>query len=95
MEEITKLWFLDKVLYYHRVLPGSQGNDPKKARTGKISFTIARYNAFTRRQGTDIPNLKRVEISRLLIKALFDSVLLRDKKRIIKLVKMLMNLFFP
>ena len=94
MEEITKLLFLDKVLYHHRVLPGSQGHDPKKARIGKISFTIARYNAFTRRQGTDIPNLKRIEITELLMKALFDSVLLRDKKRIVKLVKMLMNLFY-
>ncbi len=92
MEEITKLLFLDKVLYHHRVLPGSQGNDPKKFRIGKVSFTIARYNAFVRRQGTDIPNLNRIEMAGLLIKALIDSVLLRDRKRIVKLVKMLINL---
>ena len=95
MEEITKLFFLDKVLYHHRVLTGSQGNDPRKARIGKVSFTIARYKAFRRRQRTNIPNLKRIEITGLLMKALFDSVLLRDKNRIVKLLKMLITAFYP
>ena len=94
MEEITKLLFLDKVLYHYRILPRSQGNDPKKARIGKVSLTIARYNAFIRRQGTEIPSLKRIKLFVLLIKAAFDCVLLRDNKRILKLARMMINLFY-
>jgi glycosyltransferase involved in cell wall biosynthesis len=81
MEEITDLFFLDKVLYYYRVLPTSQSHDFRKAKIGRISHILARYYAYRRRRNLDIVNLKRRQIARELLTALRVCVQARDIKR--------------
>ena len=63
MEEVTKLLFVDKILYKQRVLPHSQGHHPQKKQIGLASFVLAKYKAFKRRLNTNIPNLTRNEMS--------------------------------
>ena len=63
MEEVTKLLFVDKILYKQRVLPHSQGHYPQKKQIGVASFVLAKYKAFKRRLNTNIPNLTRIEMS--------------------------------
>ncbi len=65
MEEVTCFKFIDKPLYKQRILPDSQSNNPKKRLTGRISDIEAKYNAYKRRIGTDIPNLSCREMSSL------------------------------
>ncbi len=62
MEEVTKLLFIDKILYKHRVLPNSQSHEPRKHQTGIISFSLAKYKAYKRRLNTNIPNLTKKEM---------------------------------
>lgn len=63
MEEVSKLLFIDKVLYKHRILSTSQSHDPKKTIIGLISNIYANFLAYNRRLNTDIPNLSRNEMS--------------------------------
>ncbi len=69
MEEVTKLLFIDKILYKHRVLPDSQSHEPKKKQVGRVSFILAKYKAYKRRINTNIPNLTREEMSSELFNA--------------------------
>ena len=63
MEEVTDVKFVDKPLYMHRVVLGGQSNDPKKKPIGNLFHIIAKYDAFCRRLGTQIPNLTDKEMS--------------------------------
>lgn len=63
MEEITKLLFIDKPLYFYRTLESSQGHHPIKSTIGQISHIIAKYNAYKRRLNLNIPTLTSKEIS--------------------------------
>lgn len=71
LEEVTKLYFIDKVLYKYRVLPNSQGNDPRKALLGKIYFMLIKFNAYKRRLGGDVPNLTRSEMTKELLRGVY------------------------
>lgn len=62
MEEVTHLFFIDKVLYKHRVLPYSQTHDPVKYRIAFESFAVAKYNAYKRRLYSDVPNITKWEM---------------------------------
>jgi len=55
--------FVDKILYKHRVLSDSISNDPKKKLLGHLLLIKAKYDAFCRRSGTQIPNLTKKEMS--------------------------------
>ena len=66
MEEVTKLLFVNEVLYKYRVHPDSQSHDPADSKQGIIHFYLARYNAYMRRLGSNIPNLNRWEMIRIL-----------------------------
>ena len=62
MEEVTKLHFVDKILYKYRILPDSQSHSPTKLEIGQSSNALAKYNAYQRRLHTNIPNLTKREI---------------------------------
>ena len=64
MEEVTKLLFLDKVLYMHRILPDSQTHKPERYKISYKSFILAKTKAWIRRLNTNIPNLTKREIYR-------------------------------
>ena len=63
LEEVTKLFFINKVLYYYRISKDSQFQDKDKRKVNSISHTLAKYGAFLRRQNTNLPNLTKKEMS--------------------------------
>ena len=63
MEEVTKLLFVEKVLYKHRVLSNSISNDPRKKMLGHFLLIKAKHGAFCRRSESQIPNLTKKEMS--------------------------------
>jgi len=63
MEEVTKLLFVDKILYKYRLLPNSQSHNHHKRQISYVSFVLAKYNAYNRRLNTNIPNLTRKQMS--------------------------------
>lgn len=63
MEEVTKFYFVDKILYKYRRLPDSQTTNPKKFEINRASCALAEYKAYLRRQNTDLPNLSKSEIA--------------------------------
>jgi hypothetical protein len=63
MEEVTKLLFVEKVLYKHRVLSNSISNDPRKKMLGHFLLIKAKHDAFCRRSESQIPNLTKKEMS--------------------------------
>lgn len=68
LEEVTKLKFINKPLYYYRRNEKgiSQDKNMKKARA---YYTLARYKAYKRRLHTNIANLTKKRITDLLLKA--------------------------
>ncbi|MFH1509081.1 MAG: glycosyltransferase [bacterium] len=80
LEEFTKPYFLNKILYNYRVLPNSQGNDPTKMLIGQVNFILAKYNAYIRRLNTNLPNLSKIEICNELKKGLETSSKLGDNE---------------
>ena len=80
LEEVTRLLFIDEPLYNWRMLPNSQSTHPVRGQQGRVSFTLARHDAYRRRQGTAIPNLTRGQMIRLLADALLRSVKVRDPR---------------
>ncbi|HEB76425.1 MAG TPA: glycosyltransferase family 2 protein [Nitrospirae bacterium] len=81
MEEVTELLYVDEPLYLYRVLRNSQSHDPAKKGTMKSSFCLAKYKAFKRRLGTDIPNLTDKEMSDQLFLAVPHCIKARNWKR--------------
>ncbi len=49
MEEVSKLKFIDKILYCYRVLPNSQSNHPDRRKISLESMKKAKFNASIRR----------------------------------------------
>jgi glycosyltransferase involved in cell wall biosynthesis len=83
IEEVTKLLFIDKVLYKHRILPNSQSHDAKKRMIGNISYITAKYNAYNRRLNINIPNLTKNEMSTQLFLAAAFCTKQRNLKKMI------------
>jgi hypothetical protein len=75
MEEVTKIYFLDKSLYYYRVLPDSQTHSFKNIRINRSSTALAKLNAYKRRLGANIPNLNKAEISEVLFWGIINVLL--------------------
>jgi glycosyltransferase involved in cell wall biosynthesis len=84
MEEVTKLIFINKPLYYYRKHKNgiSFADNSDKAEKGKISCTITAYNAYKRRLSTDIPNLDRTQMSSELLSVVPSAVKLKDWKEL-------------
>ena len=78
MEEVTDVLFVEEPLYLHRVLSKGQSNDPKKKKLGYLSYNLAKYDAFCRRSGTQIPNLTNKEMS---VELFFTAVIFFRLKR--------------
>jgi len=81
MEEVTDLLYVDEALYLYRVLHDSQSHDPAKKSTRKSSFCLAKYKAYKRRLGTEIPNLTDKEMSDLLFHAVPHCIKARNWER--------------
>ncbi len=81
MEEVTKFYFVNKVLYKYRRLSDSQTTDPVKFEINRASCALAEYKAYSRRQNTDLPNLSRNEISYRLLCVSPLCLKVRDIKR--------------
>ncbi len=97
MEEVTRLYFLDKPLYYYRILPQSQSHGFKNTQINRSSTALAKLKAYQRRLGTGVPNLNRVEISVVLFLGIFSGLLigrLNLVKRFIKELKEINPGFF-
>lgn len=62
MEEKTKLYFNPEPLYKYRLLPSGQGNDMLKREIGKLSYHLAKYNAYMRRSKTGYLNISKDEL---------------------------------
>jgi hypothetical protein len=92
MEEVTDVKFVDKPLYMHRVVLGGQSNDPKKKPIGNLFHIIAKYDAFCRRLGTQIPNLTKKEMSVKLCIASILSLRLNKGKDVIKYLRLALDL---
>ena len=87
MEEVTDLLFVNKVLYKHRVLSDSISNDPKKKLLGHLLLIKAKYDAFCRRSGTQIPNLTKKEMSTELCIATVLCLRIKKREKMIKYFK--------
>jgi hypothetical protein len=87
MEEVTDLLFVDKIFYKHRVLSDSISNDPKKKLLGHLLLINAKYDAFCRRSGTQIPNLTKKEMSVELCIASVLCLRIKKRKKMIKYLK--------
>ena len=83
LEEVTKLLFVNKILYKQRILSHSQSNDPNKRQIGRISYVLAKYKAYKRRLNTDITNLTRKEMSTELFYAAALCTKQKELKKII------------
>jgi glycosyltransferase involved in cell wall biosynthesis len=75
IEEVTKLNFIDKPLYYYRILPKSQTHSFFNTAINRSSTALAKLNAYQRRIGTNIPNLNESEISEVLFFGIITSAL--------------------
>ncbi len=74
MEEVSALFFVDKVLYMHRILPNSQTYNPSKFKISLCSFFQAKYEAYLRRVNSDVPNLTSREIIKELSHAIISCL---------------------
>jgi glycosyltransferase involved in cell wall biosynthesis len=73
LEEVTKFYFIDQILYFVRTLPDSQSNDKNKVNIVYTSHVLANLKAYKRRsqsQDSSIPNLSAKEMSGQLLLAL-------------------------
>jgi glycosyltransferase involved in cell wall biosynthesis len=70
MEEVTRFFFLDEILYKYRVLSDSQTHESERYKTSYKSFILAKTKAFTRRSNSNIPNLTIREISKEIFRAI-------------------------
>jgi glycosyltransferase involved in cell wall biosynthesis len=92
MEEVTDVVFVDKLLYMHRVLLKGQSHDPNKKFLGQLFYILAKYDAFHRRLGTQIPNLTKKEMSIELCIASILSFGLRKGKDVTEYLRLAIDL---
>jgi len=76
LEEVTKFKLINKPLYFYRVHKKgiSQGNQIKDS---FFYETLAKYEAYKRRLNTDIPNITKKEMCKLLLKGIYSLLKLR------------------
>ncbi len=91
LEEVTKLKFVNKPLYYYRMHDKgiSQG---KNFQIANCYYALAKYKAYKRRLKTNIPNLSKKEIISILSKAVNDCRNEKNTKLIKKLLLKLITL---
>jgi glycosyltransferase involved in cell wall biosynthesis len=77
IEEVTRLFFLDKPLYYYRVLKKSQTHSFINEHTNRSFTALAKYRAFKRRLGTMMPNLRIEEATSVLFFGMISSIFSR------------------
>jgi len=82
LEEVTKFYYIDKILYKYRRVPNSHTLHPIKAEEGKISYIIAKYNAYRRRLNTNIPNLSKSRVSYELLFAVPSALKVKNWSRL-------------
>lgn len=92
MEEITRFFFIDEVLYKYRVLPDSQTHKSERYKTAYKSFILAKIKAFRRRQNSNIPNLSKKEMFREIYRAIRSSFKKGDFKLALFFINEYLNL---
>jgi len=75
LEEVTEIYFIDKPLYYYRVLKNSQTHGFRNEMINRSSAALAKYNAYKRREMKGLDNLDKNEITFVLFLGLITSVL--------------------
>lgn len=85
LEEVSKVYFLDKPLYYYRILKKSNTHSFKNEMINRSSTALAKLNAYKRRLNTDIPNLDKTEMAEVLFFGVFTAILARRFKLMLKL----------
>jgi len=65
-EEVTKLCFLDKVLYYYRISFDSQSHSAVKRDINRSSVALAKVRAYQRRINSSLPNMNKAEIAMVI-----------------------------
>ena len=89
MEEVTRLFFVDRILYKYRIVPLSNAIVPNKINIGRCSSSMMKYNAFLRRKNNnnDFPSLTNREMGVELFIGMIFSFKLKD----INNAKLLLN----
>lgn len=75
LEEVAKLFFINKPLYYYRILPKSHSHGFKNTKINRSSTALAKLNAYERRVNTNISNLNKIEISEVLFFGIITALL--------------------
>ena len=83
MEEVTQLYYVDKICYKHRILSDSASNNPLYKNIGYLFLIDCKYDAYLRRKKTNVPNLSKFEMSIDLMRAVFLSLFLKQYRGII------------
>jgi glycosyltransferase involved in cell wall biosynthesis len=81
-EEVAKIYYTDKSLYFYRQTPNSHTTDQRKGEIGKISLALAKYKAYKRRLGKKIPNFTSRQVSSCLLEAIPSCIKVRDWKKL-------------
>ena len=89
LEELTNFYFIDKILYYYRMLPNSFSHGSTKEDYGRLGYIIAVCEARKRRMGTNIPSLSFSLFVRRFIEGIYLSIKLHDITKIKLLSKLL------
>jgi len=83
LEEISRGYFVDRVLYYFRTLPNSQSHAPKKRLLCGMTTKFAKYLAYERRQNNSqslASNVSPVKMFWEMGKGLYLAIRLTDGK---------------
>jgi len=86
IEEVSKLYFIDKPLYYYRILPKSQTHSFKNTQINRSSTALAKLNAYKRRLNTKILNLEKYEISAVLFFGIINALLAKRFNLVLKFI---------
>jgi glycosyltransferase involved in cell wall biosynthesis len=73
LEEVTKLYFINKPLYFYRILNNSQTHGFINEYINRSSTALAKYKAYRRRLGTKISNLNKEEIGTIIFYGIISS----------------------
>ena len=92
MEEVTEFFFVDNILYRHRVLYNSISNNPQNKLLSRLLLIRANYNAYFRRQDYNLPNLSKTEMGVQLFQAAVISMILKESKEGIEYLRLAFNI---
>ncbi len=81
LEEVTELCFVNKPLYYYRIHKEGVASFGWHSQRARLFEYIAKYNAYQRRLGTNLPNYTKSEIADLMYEGFIRSLVLFKAKK--------------